>query len=74
MNTFLTLLLVLSLSAIAASKTHTDFIATALSGMKLIEKIEQVYQKERKENHKKRQDDRKKQKKADKANSHEVKK
>jgi len=33
MNTFLTLLLVLSLSAIAASKTHADFIATALSGV-----------------------------------------
>ena len=33
MNTFLTLLLVLSLSAIAASKRNADLAATALSGV-----------------------------------------
>ncbi len=48
MNQFLTLILVLCLSGIHASHTKSDFIATALSGMMLIEKIEQLYQKKSK--------------------------
>jgi hypothetical protein len=60
MNTFLTLLLVLSLSAIVPAQPNANFITTTLSWMTLIEKIEQLYQRKRKE--------------ADESNSHEVKK
>ena len=49
MNNFLTLLLVLSLSAISPTQPNASFITTALSWITLIEKIEQFYQKKRKE-------------------------
>ena len=49
MNKFLTLLLVLSLSAIPPIQPNANAITTALSWITLIEKIEQFYQKKRKE-------------------------
>ncbi len=59
MNKSIGLLLVIVLSTTLAVKTDSNPIQAALAGMALVEKIEQLYQKNTKDEEKKKKDSKK---------------